>query len=228
MRFRKYIKRYNIRKLLQQIKLRRLLRAWRRQPKRKRALLAALMATVVVIVAGAVYKTHMESIDPTAYSPLLSVIAKGESNGNYNAYYGNAGNATIRFTEMSLEEVLRWQGEYVNQGQPSSAVGRYQIIRPTLNGLVREHKLDPKARFDKTMQDKLAIMLLERRGAKQYVKKKISRDQFAARLAQEWAALPRITGEHPQQSYYAGDGINVARVSIEDIYRAIAKIDEMR
>lgn len=224
----KYLKRYKIKRLLRQLKLGRLQRAWRRQPKRKKIIYITLMAVVVAYMLGAIYKARMESIDPTVYSPLLSVIAKGESNGNYNAYYGNAGNASVRFTEMSLEEVLRWQEQYVEQGQPSSAVGRYQIIRPTLNGLVRELKLDTKARFDKTMQDKLAIRLLERRGAKLYVKKKISREQFAANLAQEWAALPRITGPHPQQSYYAGDGINAARVSIEDIYRAIAKIDEVK
>ena len=30
-----------------------------------------------------------KSITPTAYAPLLEVIAEGESRGNYNAYFGN-------------------------------------------------------------------------------------------------------------------------------------------
>lgn len=55
-------------------------------------------------------------------------------------------------------------------------------------------------------------------------KKKISREQFAANLAMEWAALPRIIGGNPTQSYYAGDGLNKARISTGEVLAAIDKL----
>jgi conjugal transfer mating pair stabilization protein TraG len=173
-----------------------------------------LLVLVLAIVLEACTQTMPQKIDPAAYTPILNTIAKGESEGNYNAYFGNAANATIRFTDMSVGEVLAWQQEYVHSGSPSSAVGRYQIIRPTLTGLVQELGLDPAVRFDKTLQDRLAIALLERRGSEAYVGQKLSREQFAANLAREWAALPKVIGDNPEQSYYAGDGLNASRVSI--------------
>lgn len=163
-------------------------------------------------------------IDPTAYKPLLDTIAKGESHSNYNAYYGNASNTTIRFTDMSIAQVLQWQENFVQQGNPSSAVGKYQIIRPTLLGLVQQLHLDTQAKFDDAMQDKMAIALLQRRGVEAYAEKRLSREQFAANLAQEWASLPKATGSNPEQSYYAGDGLNKVQISLADIYKALAVI----
>lgn len=163
-------------------------------------------------------------IDPASYTPLLNTIAKGESKGNYNAHFGNSTNTTIRFTDMSIAEVLRWQDEYVAQGHASSAVGKYQIINSTLRGLVQQLDLDPNARFDEAMQDKLAIALLERRGAHDYVANKLTREEFAANLAKEWAALPQIVGTNPEQSYYAGDGLNKVQISIDEIFRALATL----
>jgi muramidase (phage lysozyme) len=198
--------------------LRRILRR-----KRNRKIAAGLTAILLAgITIGTVYQNMQPKIDPAAYTPLLNTIAKGESNGNYDAYFGDATNTSIRFTDMSVGDVLRWQKKYVQQGSVSSAVGRYQIIRPTLLGLVHELGIKPGARFDKQLQDKMAITLLERRGSLAYVEKKISRDQFAANLAQEWASLPKITGPNPDESYYASDGINKSQISITAVYDALA------
>jgi muramidase (phage lysozyme) len=164
------------------------------------------------------------TIDPAKYAPLLNTIAKGESNGNYDAYFGQASNTTIRFTDMSVKEVLQWQQDYVKQGNPSSAVGKYQIIRPTLAGLVKELDIDSGAKFDEALQDRMAIALLERRGSEDYVGKKLTREQFAANLAKEWAALPKIIGANPEQSYYAGDGINKVQITIAEVYKALATL----
>jgi conjugal transfer mating pair stabilization protein TraG len=167
------------------------------------------------------YQAMQPRIDPTAYTPLLNTIAKGESNGNYNAYFGNTSNTAIHFTAMPVSDVLQWQESYVSQGSVSNAVGRYQIIRPTLAGLVRQLGINPKARFDQRLQDRMAIALLERRGSLAYVEKKLSREQFAANLSQEWASLPKIAGPNPQESYYASDGINKSQVSIQEVYEAL-------
>jgi muramidase (phage lysozyme) len=185
-----------------------------------------IVAGFILLAVIVVYKQSMPSaIDPTAYTPLLNTIAKGESNGNYNAYFGNAANTTLRFTNMTLGEVLHWQEEYVRQGSASSAVGKYQIVRPTLAGLVRQLQLDLQAPFDEALQDRLAIALLERRGALAFAEKKLTREQFAANLAQEWAALPKVTGSNPNESYYAGDGLNKSNISIDEVYKALANLE---
>ncbi len=158
------------------------------------------------------------------YTGLLSVIAEGESKGNYNAYFGNAGNTSIKFTTMSVGEVLEWQQEFVAKGSPSNAVGKYQFIRPTLLGLVEELSIDRSAKFDAVLQDKLAIHLLERRGVREYLRGQISREQFAHNLSMEWAALPKVVGDNPRASYYDGDGLNKAHISIERVLAAIESL----
>lgn len=189
------------------------------------AAVGILFAGLLLTISGIAYNNTMSvKIDPTAYTPLLNTIARGESQGNYNAHFGNAANTTIRFTDMSVAEVLRWQDEYVAQGHASSAVGKYQIINSTLRGLVQQLHIDPNTTFDEALQDKLAIALLERRGAHDYVEKKLSREEYAANLAKEWAALPKIIGTNPEQSYYAGDGLNSVQISIDEILGALATL----
>ena len=160
-------------------------------------------------------------VDPVSAKPLLDLIARVESKGNYNAYFGNAGNTSITFTEMSIADVLSWQEDFIAAGHPSSAVGRYQIISTTLKGLVQQLNIDTNQPFNEAMQDRMAVALLERRGATEYVNNQIDEQQFAAELAKEWAALPRVVGDRPEQSYYAGDGLNKALVGVDEILRAV-------
>lgn len=170
--------------------------------------------------------TELPPVDPKAYTLLLNTIADGESNGNYNAYFGRAENTEVLFTKMTVSQVLQWQKEFVDSGQPSSAVGKYQIIRPTLVGLVQQLNVESDALFDEALQDRMAIALLERRGAREFAYGTLSRDAFAANLAKEWAALPRITGQNPDESYYAGDGLNAARVTRDSVFVALATLKD--
>lgn len=163
-------------------------------------------------------------VDPVSAKPLLDLIARVESKGNYNAYFGNAGNTSITFTEMSIADVLSWQEDFIAAGHPSSAVGRYQIISTTLKGLVQQLNIDTNQPFNEAMQDKMAIALLERRGATEYVNNQIDGRQFAAELAKEWAALPRVVGDRPEQSYYAGDGLNKALVKVDEVLRVVGGV----
>lgn len=158
---------------------------------------------------------------------LLNTIAKVESRSNYNAYFGNANNTSIQFTSMSVGEVLAWQEQFVEEGNPSSAVGRYQFIDSTLRGLVRELRVDESALFDPALQDRLAVALLERRGIRDYVDNKISREEFAHNLSKEWAALPKSVGENPERSYYAGDGLNKAQLSVGEMFASIATVRKL-
>jgi muramidase (phage lysozyme) len=204
---------------------RRMLKKWRQFARQNRWTLRATAGSLLVL-GGAIMYVSMTApkVDPSAYTPLLNTIAKGESNGNYNAHFGNANNMAIRFTDMSVGDVLKWQEKYVHEGSASSAVGKYQIIRSTLQGLVSELDIDQDAKFDAALQDKMAIALLERRGSLDFVDNKLTREQFAANLAKEWAALPKVVGDNPNESFYASDGLNQARISIQEVYFAIGSL----
>ncbi len=184
----------------------------------------AFMAVSVLLLGAFVVFGIIQTrlmIDPTAYKPLLTTIAQGESLDNYNAYFANAGNQEIKFTRMTLAEVIEWQKAYVREGSPSNAIGRYQIIQPTLEGLIKEYNLDTKLVFDEALQDKLAIALMERRGSIDFMKGNLSAEEFAHNLSKEWAALPRVIGDDPERSYYAGDGLNASHISSDAILSAI-------
>ena len=201
----------------------RLLKRWRKNNALKTTLVVLLLAGVF---AYAGYMSNQRlTANPESYKPLLNLIAQVESSDNYNAHYSNPRNNSIKFTDMSVAEVMKWQKDYAAQGSPSSAVGRYQIINTTLDSLVSELNIKPTQKFDPPTQDKMAITLLERRGAEKYVNKELSKEEFAANLAQEWAGLPKVIGDNPDQSYYAGDGLNKSLVKPEKVLQAIEPIE---
>lgn len=194
------------------------------QKKNRRVVLPATLMLVLFASAQIYVSSQPTIVDPQAYKPLLETIAKGESKGNYNAHFGNASNTSVKFTEMTVGEVLQWQASYVEQGSPSSAIGRYQIIQPTLRGLVQQMGVAESELFNEDLQDRMAIRLLERRGSVTFVDNKLSREQFAANLAQEWAALPKVKGENPEQSYYDGDGLNRSHISVGEVFTALESL----
>jgi len=199
-------------------------RRWRQNNAFKHTALAVLVLVATFVYAGYMGNQRL-SANPESYRPLLNLIASVESGDNYNAYFGNSRNREIDFTSMPVADVIKWQKNYVASGSPSSAVGRYQIINTTLEGLVDELAIEPSQKFDPPTQDKMAIALLERRGSEQYVNEEISREQFAANLAKEWAALPKVIGSDPTKSYYAGDGLNTSRIEPKKVLDAIKPIE---
>lgn len=185
------------------------------------------MTTVaVLLVVGVSIAIKQGVFMNVHYTELLNVIADGESNGNYNAYFGHAGNHDVAFTAMAVGDVLKWQRDFVAAGNPSNAVGRYQFIEPTLRGLIDEMGIDAEAKFDESLQDRLAIRLLERRGARDYMTGTLSREDFAHNLSKEWAALPRVVGARPESSYYVGDGLNHAQIAVNDVLVAIDSLHD--
>jgi conjugal transfer mating pair stabilization protein TraG len=186
-----------------------------------------VLAFLVIGGAISLILLNMQETQKIHTAELLSTIAKVESKDNYNAYFGNPNNTSIQFTSMTVNEVLAWQKQFVEQGNQSSAVGRYQFIDSTLQGLVRELKIDGNMKFDEALQDRLAVALLERRGIRDYVDNKMSREEFAHSLSKEWAALPKAIGENPEQSYYASDGLNKAQLSVNELYAGIATVRKL-
>lgn len=212
--------------MAKRISFRRIKKRLRRLFTRESLYVGVCAAALIAIVTYGIMQSRT-MINPAAYAPLLHVIAKGESRGNYNAYFGNPANHEIDFTSMSLAEVLTWQKEYIRQGSPSNAVGRYQIIHPTLEALIAQLKLDTATLFDEALQDKLAITLMEGRGSVPFVENKVSTEAFANNLSQEWAALPRVTGDAPESSFYANDGLNKAQIDSETILNAIKEFQRI-
>jgi muramidase (phage lysozyme) len=190
------------------------------------------LSAILLIMSAVIYSNYIENkrltVDPATYVPLLQLIASAESNDNYNAYFGNASNASVDFTKMTIAQVMKWQEAHVQQGNPSNAVGKYQIISTTLSGLIQRLGIDTNQKFDPSMQDNLAMRLIERRGAEEYVNNKLTRDQFAANLAKEWAGLPKVIGENPSDSYYASDGLNKSRVKVGEVLKAIEYVRPKR
>lgn len=76
-------------------------------------------------------------------------------------------------TGMTLNEILELQGQMLanpenralyGNGQGSSALGRYQIVRRTLRGLMRNLSLEGTELFTPQLQDRLAMQLIREAG----------------------------------------------------------------
>lgn len=103
---------------------------------------------------------------------FLDFIAGPESGGDYNATLGNGRwtNGPQNLTGMTLNQIRDLQRSmltpenqaFYGQGG-SSALGRYQIVGKTLEGLMREMNLTGNELYDPAMQDRMALHLAQRR-----------------------------------------------------------------
>ncbi len=119
-----------------------------------------------------------------------------------------------RLEEMTIGEVLAYQRQIRTMGTVSSAVGRYQFIHDTLRRLVIELGLSPDLVFDGEVQTFLARTLMSECG---FYDPGRNSPALANCLAEVWASLPVVTGPRQGASAYAGDGINRALVSPQDV-----------
>lgn len=155
-------------------------------------------------------------------APLFNVIGKAESGNNYNAYYSKARNEEDpRLTDMTVDQVILWQKGFVQAGSPSSAAGRFQIIRKTLKGLKTKLRLSGSELYDAAMQDRMARELLRQRGIDDYLSGLTDLVEFGNSIAKEWASLPVMSGPKKGQSFYSGDGLNHALVTVDEITKAL-------
>jgi len=149
-------------------------------------------------------------------SKLLDLIGRAESaGGNYNILSG--GRNLSELTGMTVANVLKFQQKMLSEGYPSTAVGKYQIIQKKLQELVDSGVVKLDDVFDSTTQDRLAHILLQQRGLSEYSSGRLSLEEFAKNLAQEWAGLPMPNG----QSYYQGVGNNKSNIPYQDLVNAL-------
>lgn len=150
---------------------------------------------------------------------MLDLIGSAEAaTKGYEDAFGVKGRVPV--TNMSVDEVLAFQGSLKAQGSPSTAVGRYQFLNKTLSEVKKELKLTGDEKMTPELQDRMAIHLMRRRGLDQYLRGEMSKETFANRMAMEWAGLPTTSGH----SYYYGDGLNKSQVPLEDFLTAVTAL----
>ena len=146
---------------------------------------------------------------------------RGESGGNYNAVIGEP-NATDDLGKLTINQVYSLQDRLHAMGRPSTAVGRYQIIKPTLQALVHLHQIHPTSWFDPPMQDRLGMYLLIGRGYHLWWTGKMSAIGMAHGLSLEWASLP--DPENGGKSHYDHDAAgNHASTKLATVYAMLKR-----
>jgi muramidase (phage lysozyme) len=140
----------------------------------------------------------------------------GESIGNYNAVIGNA-RASDDLGKKNLTQIYALMQARRNAGMPSTAMGRYQIIRSTLEKLVADKNLPSDTLFTPALQDDLAWTLMVGRGYRRWWRGDMSDEEFASSLSCEWASLP--DPDNDGKSHYDGDSAgNHASTTLDAVY----------
>jgi conjugal transfer mating pair stabilization protein TraG len=139
---------------------------------------------------------------------LLDLIAAPESRGNYDAWYGNAEQDRLDLAGLTVNEIRDLQSDLV-RSNGGSAIGRYQFLDDTFDGLVNRMGLTGHERFTPELQDQMALLLARDAGMEGWEGGRISDERFARNLSEIWAGLPR---DASNQSHYEGLQGNQATV----------------
>lgn len=164
-------------------------------------------------------------LDFIAGGPNIPANPIGESKGNYNAYFGHA-DSTKDLSQMSLATIYAFQDAIYRQNGVSTAIGRYQFLKGTLQDLAKAKKLPPSTLFTPELQDDLAVALLVRRGYSDWWKGEMDDASFANGLSQEWASLP--SPEKGGRSYYDGEAGNHASTTLKAVYAMLAEARKLK
>lgn len=172
---------------------------------------------------------------------LLDFVAKGEAARGGDPYASVFPSRIIpEITQMSLEQIFQFQRERTASkingglGLESSAAGRYQFIRSTLEEVVTRSKISISTRYTAQCQDFLMIFRLKDfRKFNQWISGSITDQAFCLELAKEFASIPvpfTTKGAkrtvNPGESFYAGVGSNrsVGHANVSVILQEIADI----
>lgn len=116
--------------------------------------LAALMGT-----QAAADQVKVRSVNDR---PFLELIGEIEGPDGYDDIVLGATSAPPKpITRMTISEVLDYQSKLKREGSKSTAVGRFQFIRKTLEWLVEEHRISRDQTFNRHVQDYLARALMK-------------------------------------------------------------------
>lgn len=169
---------------------------------------------------------------PSHAMVLLDFIGQYEAPRGFDTVYGNNQvKLPKKVTSMTIGEIVDAQPSWTKRFG-SSACGRYQFMRNTLQGICKEvPTLRGDAVFTADLQNRLGYYLLLRRDYEKFVDGKLSIAGFGLNLAKEWASFPVLVAVKGAsrvvtigQSYYAGDGKNKALVAPERVEETLARV----
>ena len=174
-----------------------------------------------------------------AHSEFGNLIAKRESGDNYNKCNQTKGGLkvidNVKVINLTIQEIQNKQAN-----RDVFAVGRYQLIPITLNDAITRLSLDVNLKLDQEMQDKIFdeyLIKLKRPKIISYLEGSGEVEDAMYDSAKEWASIgvekgKRISDKKVKEgdkvvivkryaeggeSYYAGDGLNKAHISPEQI-----------
>lgn len=150
---------------------------------------------------------------------IRALIQEAESNRNgYDAVqWGARIKPPRKPTQMTLAEIFTWIKQ--TPGQPH-AIGRYQFIPATLRRVVKKAGVPMNSRFDATVQDRLADVLLAEAGLQKFRNGTLSRTGFMNNLAKIWAGFPNSTGKSHYHGY-AGNKASISWTRFDKMMRSI-------
>ena len=170
--------------------------------------------------------TYAQS-DP-ATDHLLDFIAggvptneMGESGGNYNATFGDIDGSTYgTLADKNISQIYYMQDDMLNNNGISTATGRYQALKSTLQEYVNRDGLSTSEMFTERLQDDFGLTKMVDRGYQSWWDGALSDDEFMHRLSCEWASLP--DPYNGGKSHYDGDSAgNHASCSLSDFRAAV-------
>ncbi len=152
--------------------------------------------------------------------PLRDLIGKTEGTDKGDGYnetlaYGKFTGGDVDLTKMTVNEVRDLQRDMLRHPDNkwnSSAVGRYQIVGKTLDGLKSSMGLTGNELFSPSLQDRMADKLIDGRGYNKWQSGSMSTSTFMNGLSSEWASLPKANGS----GTYAGQGIGTSASNLKN------------
>jgi peptidoglycan hydrolase-like protein with peptidoglycan-binding domain len=161
-----------------------------------------------------------DSVTQGKVGEVLNFIARPESGGRYDAVY--PGGSRPEILTMTLDQLFQDMNAR-GRTSGSSASGRYQYIRPTLQAVTQSMGLDTTTtKFDAATQDKIAIYHLRaNHGLDKWLSGGLSNEKFLDMLSKTWAGLP-----NPGKggSFYAGVLDNKAGSTVQTALAGLDKI----
>lgn len=133
---------------------------------------------------------------------VLDMIAKAEARSYDTVRWGHK----VDLTAMTIGEVIEKQRTLAPARQ---AAGRYQFMPDTLEATAKREGVSLNAKFDESMQDRLAGKLVDDAGYNKYMAGKMDSSKFLYNLSKTWAGLPK---DESELSYHEGK-LNSATVS---------------
>ena len=148
--------------------------------------------------------------DP-ATNHLLDFIAggvpgneMGESAGCYDATFGDITGSTYGdLSRKSLAEIYNMQDSMYASNNTSTATGRYQGLKGTIQEYQHRNGLPSSTMFTEALQDDFGLAKMVDRGYQSWWNGDIDDNEFMNRLSCEWASLP--DPYNGGRSHYEGD-----------------------